>query len=313
MDIFEKQQRIETINGIIKVRWFIAAIIIGLGVILKAKYFGWAGGFEGSLVYGYLKMGAFGAVAFGYNFIFWLFMRRLVRKPIEKISGRALNNMSTLQIVPDLLMFTLIFYNTGTVDTMSFMYYFLSIFFASSIYKSRGIILTGALAGFLYTTLLIIESQGLIPHLNTYQGITLFGSPYVTRGRIVSFIFYIGITTFTAAFLSNLIRSREKKLRQQHGQLSSQTQLLTHQTQELTQAKDEIQGALVISDVAKRAATQSRDEAEKANLELKKKVDELEKFYKITVGREVRMVELKSQIKDLRQTIKNLEGEISKK
>ena len=311
MDIFEKQQRIETINGIIKVRWFIAAIIIGLGVILKAKYFGWASGFQGDSISGYLKLGAFGVVAFGYNFIFWFIMRRLAHKPIEKISDRLLNIMSTLQIIPDQLMFTLVYYNTGTVDGMSFVFYFISVFFAGSIYKSRGIILTGLLAGFLYTGLLIVEYQRLIPHFNTYQGVTLFGSPYVTRGKIVSFIFYIGIMTFAAVFLSSLIRNREKKLRQQHGQLSSQTQLLTHQTQELIQAKDQIQGALVISDVARRAATQSRDEAEKANLELKKKIDELEKFYKITVGREVRMVELKSQIKDLKDTIKKLEEGLS--
>jgi len=50
---------------------------------------------------------------------------------------------------------------------------------------------------------------------------------------------------------------------------------------------------------------------EKANTELQKKIDELEKFYKITVGREVRMVELKSQIKDLKDTIKKLDEELS--
>jgi len=68
---------------------------------------------------------------------------------------------------------------------------------------------------------------------------------------------------------------------------------------------------LVTSDTARRAATQARNEMEKANLELKKKIDELEKFYKITVGREVRMVELKSQIKDLKDTIKKLDEELS--
>ena len=311
MDTFEKQQRIESINGIINIRWFIVAIIIVSGFVLKAKYFGWGGGFQGNSISGYLKMGAFGAVAFGYNFIFWLLMRRLGRKLIEKVGVRTLSIMSILQIIPDQLMFTLVYYNTGTVDSMAFIYYFISVFNASSIYKARGILLTGVLAGFSFTTVLILEYQGIIPHFNTYQGVTLFGSPYVLRGRIAAFIFYIGIMTFAAAFLSNIIRNREQKLRQQRDQLSGQTQLLTRQTQELTQSKDQIQDALVKSDVAGRAAAQARDEMEKANLELKKKIDELEKFYKITVGREVRMVELKSQIKDLKDTIKKLEEELS--
>jgi len=315
MDLFEKQQRIESINGIIKVRWFIASIIVGMGLALKAKYFGvgWGIGFGANILSAYLKIGILGAVVFGYNFIFWLFMRLVGRRPLEKISHKALGVMSVLQIVPDQLLFAVTFYFTGTVDTMAFMFYFLSLFFAGSLYKTRGIVLTGVLAGFFYTFICIIEYKGLIPHLPTFQSVTFFGDLYILKAKIFSFLCYIGITTFVAAFLSNLIRNREKKLRQQRDQLSGQTQLLTTQTQELTQSKDQIQGALVTSDVARRAATQARDEMEKANLELKKKIDELEKFYKITVGREVRMVELKSQMKELRQTIKNLEGEISKK
>jgi len=320
MDAFERQQKIESINGIIKIRWFIVAIIVGLGFVLKAKYFGWATGFEGNSLSAYLKLGAFGSIAFGYNFVFWLFMRRLGRKPLEKISDRALSTMSILQIVPDQLMFTLVYYTTGTVDGMSFVFYFISVFLASSIYKSRGIILTGLLAGFLYTGLLIVEYQGLIPHLNTYQGVTLFGSPYVTRGKIISFIFYIGVMTFAAAFLSNLIRNREKKLRQQRDQLSGQTQLLTVQTQELTKAKDYLHEALTKSDKSRMESEKARAEAnsakedlEKANLELQAKLREVEKYGQVTTGRELKMIELKEKIKNMETRMKELEQQINKK
>ena len=306
MDIFEKQQRIESINGIIKVRWFLIAIIVGLGFALKAKYFGWGTGFGESTASAFLKMGLFGLMAFGYNFVLWLSMRRLVHKPLEKISDRLLNIMSVLQIIPDQIMVSFVYYNTGTVDSMAFVFYFISVFLASSIYKSKGIILTGLLSGFLYTTILIIEYKGIIPHFSTFQGITLFGSPYVLRGKTVSFIFYIGIMTFAAAFLSNLIRNREKKLREQRDKLSEQTHILALQTQELTQAKDQLQSALTRSDIARKAATQARDEMEKANIELKKKMEELEKFYNVTIGREVRMAELKERIKELENEIKKL-------
>jgi len=307
MDTFEKQQRIETINGIIKVRWFIAAIIVGLGLFLKIKYFGWVGGFQGNTISGYLKLGAFGALGFCYNFIFWIFMRRLGRKPLEKISERVLNIMSLLQIVPDQLIFTLVYYNTGTVDGMAFVFYFISVFFAASIYKSRGIILTGILAGFLYTALLIIEYQGLIPHLNTYEGVTLFGSPYVTRGKIVSFIFYIGIVTLAAAFLSNLIRNREKKLRQERDKVTEQSQVLTVQTQELTKTKDYLHEALTKSDAARVEIEKTKTELEKANLELQAKLRELEKYGQVTTGRELKMMELKEKIKTLEKRIEELE------
>jgi len=317
MDISEKQQRIESIDGIIKIRWFIVAIVIISGFVLKAKYFGWGGGFRGDSISGYLKIGAFGAVAFGYNFIFWLFMRRLGRKPLEKVSARTLSIMSILQIIPDQLMFTAIYYYTGTVDSMAFVYYFISVFNASSIYKAKGILFTGVLAGFLYTGILIMEHQGLISHFYTYQGITLFGSIYVLRGRIVTFFFYIGIMTFAAAFLSALIRNREKKLRQERDKVTEQSQVLTVQTQELTKTKDYLHEALTKSDKARTESEKARSEAtsakedlEKANLELKTKLDEVEKYNKVTVGREVRMAELKEKMKSMEREIDELKSRL---
>jgi hypothetical protein len=308
MDSFEKQQRIDVINGIIKVRWFIASIIIGLGFILKTKYFGggWGVGFGTDILSVYLKIGIFGAIVFIYNFIFWLFMRSFGRQPIEKISDRFLRIMSFLQIIPDQIMFAVDFYFVGTVDTMAFMYFFLSLLFSGSLYRTRGIVLTSMLVGFLFTFICVIEYLGLIPHFPTYPGVTFFGNLYILRSKIVSFISYIGIVTFASVFLSNLIRNRESRLRLQRDKLSEQTHILSVQTQELTQAHGEIQGALTRSDVARRAATQARDEMEKANLELKKNVDELEKFYKITVGREVRIAELKEKNKELEKEIKKI-------
>lgn len=303
MDTFEKQQRIGIINGIIKVRWFIGTIIIGLGLVLKTRYFGggWGAGWGADILSAYLKIGIFGAVAFGYNFIFWLIMHRLSGRPLEKVSEKTLNLMSVMQIVPDQIAFTVLYYFNGTVDTMAFMFYFLSLFFAGSLYKTRGIVATGAMAGFLYTLVSVIEYKGLVPHLPTYSSATFFGDLYILRGKIFSFLCYIGITTFTAAFLSNLIKNRENKLRQQGDQLLKQTQLLGLQTHELIQAKGELQSALAKSDVARKAAVQARDETEKANTELNKKINELEKFYNVTVGREVRMAELKQRVKELEE------------
>jgi hypothetical protein len=190
---------------------------------------------------------------------------------------------------------------------MNFMFYFLSFFFAGSIYKTRGIILTGAISGFLYSAVTIIEAQGIIPHFNTYQGVTFFGNVFVTRGRIFSFICYIGIITFVAAFVSNLIKNREKRLRQQRDQLSVQTQLLTVQTQELSQTKDYLHEALTKSDKARSELEKTKADLEKANLELRAKLDEVEKYGEVTTGRELKMIELKDKIRTLELRINDLE------
>jgi two-component system CheB/CheR fusion protein len=46
------------------------------------------------------------------------------------------------------------------------------------------------------------------------------------------------------------------------------------------------------------------------NLELERKLKELEEFYDIAVGRELRMVELKKEIEGLRKKIQMLEGNV---
>jgi hypothetical protein len=234
-------------------------------------------------------------------------MRYLARQPSEKTSARTLNIMSALQIIPDQLMFTVLYYFNGTVDTMAFMFYFLSLFFAGSLYKTKGIILTGIMSGLLHSAVVITEYQGLIPHYSTYTGVTFFGDIYILRGKAFSFLCYIGISTFIAAFLSNLIQNREKKLREQRDQLSGQTQVLTVQTQELTQTKDYLHEALTKSDRARVELEYTKEELEKANSELKKKLQELEKYSQVTTGREIKMIELKDKIRLLEQKIDELE------
>jgi len=39
MDIFEKQQRIDSVKGIIKARWINIALLVAMGFVLKIKYF----------------------------------------------------------------------------------------------------------------------------------------------------------------------------------------------------------------------------------------------------------------------------------
>lgn len=282
MDIVEKQQKIEAIQKIVNVRWFNIAVLIALGVVLKLISPRWAEGFQ------YVAIGLMGAVAYGYNFVYWLFIRR----PAEQISDRALNVIALCQVLVDQLLYTLIFYFSGTVESISFLLYYVAILIASSIYKTRGIVLSGLLAIFLHNGILTLEYYHLIPHITGYPGTNWFGIPEVTQGKIVGFTFY---TVFAVAFsvaLANLNRNREEKLRQQRDQSSEKTRLLTVQTEQLIQTKEEL---------------------EKANREAKEKIEELEKFSRLVVGRELRMAELKEELKGLKEGIKPAKNKLTKR
>jgi hypothetical protein len=86
----------------------------------------------------------------------------------------------------------------------------------------------------------------------------------------------------------------------QRDELIDKTNILTQQKGELAQTQEWLNDALVKSDKARLEVTATKEELEGDNLQLNKKIEELEKFYRVTVGRELKMVELKKEIKNLK-------------
>ncbi|OGZ34406.1 MAG: hypothetical protein A2Y98_02055 [Candidatus Portnoybacteria bacterium RBG_19FT_COMBO_36_7] len=296
MDIFEKQQRLEAIQKIVKVRWLNVAIIVSLGLVLKINSADWAQSFE------YTKIGILGVAAFGYNFIYWFFIRR----PIEKISNRTLNIIALSQVVLDQIMYAFVFYFTGTVETIAFLLFYLTILVASSLYKTIGIILAGLLAVILHNGILIVEYYGLIPHIKAYQGTIWFGNSEMTRAKIIGFAFYMVVAVAFSVVLSNLIRKRETRLREEIKRSTKQAEQLFVQTKELTKTKDYLHEALEKSDKSRQELTESKKQ-------LEVKLAEVEKYGELTTGREIKMIELKKNIKDLEDKITDLQTQIDNK
>lgn len=301
MDIIEKEQRIDSIRGIVKARWINIALIVALGFTLKIKYFvgEWALGFE------YFKMIIMGAFAFGCNFAYWFYIRR----PTEKIGERSLAAVAALQVIVDQIMYTLVVYYTGTVESIAPVLYFITILIASSLYKAKGIILTGLLAIVLHNSVLIAELKGLIPHIAGYPGTVWFGNPFVTRGKIIGFVFYMAVAVVFSIILSGLFRKRERKLREQKDELLTKTQALTELTKELEEAKASLEIKVKARTKELEELTESLEEKVQGRTkELQDRIRELEKFHQLTIGRELKMVELKEEIKKLKEELVKNKG-----
>lgn len=304
MDIFEKQQTIEAIKTVIKGRWFFASTVFLQGIILRLF-------FINVPIPSSLMTSVILANAFLFNFGFWLYCRR----PPEKISNWGIQTVKAMQVLMDQVWISAIILFSGSIGKMIIVLYFVVLMVGVSLYKRKGIILVTLSGCFLFTVLAFLQYRGIIstnpPAREIFSVSFVPGDTHWLIWILLAFYFYYCGSAIFAAYLAGLFKKRETRLQTQKQELMEKTQVLALQTREITQTRDQIQDAFVKSDVARKAAAQARDETAKANLELKKKIDELEKFYKMTVGREVRIVELKSQIKDLRQTIKKLEGQTS--
>src|SRR4030043_168282 len=120
MDIYEKQQTIESIKTVIKARWFYVASIAGIVIILRAlsPVFFAAPPMPSNLWSSLIVAG----VIF-INFTFWLYFRL----PPEKINDRALRIIKFSQVPIDVLGLSAGFYFSGTINKVLVMLYIIPI------------------------------------------------------------------------------------------------------------------------------------------------------------------------------------------
>jgi hypothetical protein len=299
MDTFEKQQTIEAIKTVVKARWFFAVTVFIQGLI--AKFF-FPQGF--SPLASAWQFIAVLIASYLYNISYWLYVRR----PPEKMTNFSLQTVKALQIVLDALAVSFLLYFSGTTDKLMMVWYFVILMIGIGLYKKRGIALSTFVCGSLYSSVLILEYYGfLVPtegarnFLSAYKNIEIFSI------RLIGFNFYLIAAAFFAWFLGDLFRRREERLQIRTDEAVKKSKLLVVQTQELTKTKDYLHEALTKSDAVRVEVEKTKGELEKANLELKTRLNELEKYGEVTTGRELKMMDLKEKIKTLEKRIEELE------
>ncbi|OGZ33592.1 MAG: hypothetical protein A2Y98_01510 [Candidatus Portnoybacteria bacterium RBG_19FT_COMBO_36_7] len=304
MDNFEKQQTIEAVKMVIKARWFYVLTIVLQGAVIKI----W---FPSVPLPTSFLIFLVVIIVFLINFGFWVYLRR---SP-EKINNFTLEVIKFSQVPLEQFGLAAILYFSGTANKMLLMMYIIPIMVGSALYRIKGIILSAFSTMILYSGLVFLEYLGLMPYLSPEAAVqstgkVLRGEWYLVKGHIIGFNLYIIGASFYAAYLANLFKRREKNLVLQKNDLAQKTQALMIQAEELEKTKNYLHEALVKSDKARADLEQIKSEIEKANSELKIKINELEKYSQVTTGRELKMIELKEEIKNLKETIGNLKSQL---
>ena len=295
MDNTEKQQIVDLLKTIVMARWFVVIVVFAQGVILK--------------IFGHpVPMGKFWinflilTASLLLNFYYWFYLRQ----PLEKISKTGLEIIKTLQVVGDLFWESLIIYASGTVSKMVIILYSMSIMVGASIYRTRGVIFSTLLCQMFFTFLAILQFKGImkpkIPSREIFGTEFKIGDYYSLFFLLIGFYSYSWAAAIFAGCLARIFRKREEKL-------ISQKDALKEKTNELFQAKALLKEALKKSEILRLEETKTKEELQRLNLELNKKLEELEKFYQTTVGRELKMVELKEKIKALEEELKKYKNQ----
>lgn len=188
----------------------------------------------------------------------------------------------------ELLFLTWIFYNTGGIEWIGAIFFLFVILYGNIILdRVRGFITSTAGCVF-YITIVLLEYSGLIPFKTPHISTGLYQDPNYLIFTIpfVCFTFYLfgwaaGLFTETLRRRNLELGKTRVALEESKGVLEIKIRARTKELRELAERREE--------------------EIKKRTKELRERVGELEKFQKLTIGRELKMIELKKKIKELEE------------
>lgn len=136
--------------------------------------------------------------------------------PLDKVKEVALDRVAFFQIILDQLFFTGVIYFTGGIDSLAFLYYFLTIFVAVSLFTELVVILLAVFAALQYIGLIVLEFYQIIPHFDRYTFASQFYlDANVTFQNTLTVVFILLLTTFLAALISRLMVQKAEAVEQE--------------------------------------------------------------------------------------------------
>lgn len=228
-----------------------------------------------------------------------------IRRRKESLSADNIYFILAIDFVIELIFLLLIFYLAAPI----MMYYFGSV----TLIVAPALVLYNILSNpifnsrkystfFFLFSCLFLALFSLLEYFNLYP-LSAFNFPVkLGEPRIIMASFSIGLTFL--AFIQLYVDNFWEMFRRQAKELETLNEELEQRVQERTSQLEEAKSILEIKVKARtkelEELTQGLDrKVRERTQELQKKVDELEKFHQLTVGRELKMIELKKAIEKL--------------
>lgn len=200
MTFEQKIQKSQLSRFVIKSRWWVFAAIALTGVIHKVL-----GGTEFSTFNIILLL----SIGYFFNLIYFLVLRRNPRN----ISSQMVNFLCVFQIIVDLILYTIVIYMTGGVESLAFLFYFFAIFMGLIILREKQIIGITLIALLMYISIIVLEYAQIIPHIPYFpDGKGYYLDLNITLNNTITVTLAFLSSAFFVSILSQQIRKREEEL-----------------------------------------------------------------------------------------------------
>ncbi|PIW36818.1 MAG: hypothetical protein COW24_03405 [Candidatus Kerfeldbacteria bacterium CG15_BIG_FIL_POST_REV_8_21_14_020_45_12] len=195
-------KRIHALRGIVVGRWFlifglailgIVQMIVGIAIVSLTP----------------VMLGLLVSIPVFYNFIYTVYLYRFS----DRLSYKQLALLSFLQVLVDQIVFTFIIFVTGGVESIGFILYFFPMLSATILYSDLRIISFTIVTIFWYTSMVVLEFNGVIPHFARYfYDPGFFENAEVTLANTISIDLILLFTGLFSVFVNRIIRDRELEI-----------------------------------------------------------------------------------------------------
>ena len=215
-------------------------------------------------------------------------------------------------IIHILILTAIVYYLGGIESFVPLLYSTIIIYSVFLLSEKRSFIIT-FLSILSFSTLVALEYFNIIPHIAPFGDTGVYKDPYHIFSRVLTISVIFILSVLVANRYSRIIKEQSKDILKVQAELKKTNKELKEKVKELESVRVNLEEAKETLEVRVAARvkeleelTQSLEEkVKKRTKEIQKKVQELEKFQKFTVGREIKMIELKKKIKKIKNNNNN--------
>ncbi len=197
----------------------------------------------------------------------------------------------------DIFILTVIIHYLGGVEWIGVFFYALILASSGNFLPKKKTYILYFITIFLYSALALLEYFQILPHM------AVFGYPQELYRNPFFILTQILVSAASLFFISENCGSYSEKLKNKQRQLIN--------------AQKEIDEAREVLEIKVRARTRELQDLtgkqeeiiKERTKEIQERIEELERFQKLSVGRELKMIELKEEIKTLKKELEKSYGE----
>ena len=202
MDLEQKQTLINNIRGIIRGRWI---ILVGAGLLAVIQRPIGVSAVNISMS----GVAAFVGAALLCNLLYSWYLKKGVQR-----SDWGVKITAVLQVVVDQVIYTVVVYMAGGIESISFFFFIIPILSATVLFSVTGILALAIFNVLLYISMIALEYFEIIPHFARYEFDTgVYHNFPVTVSVVLIVAGGIMLGAAFATFISRLLRSRQAELR----------------------------------------------------------------------------------------------------